>query len=294
MSPQIIASVAALLFQDPGQQAAPPQSADEPTSVAEVVIPGVRPDPEAVETFVDSVGAPPFGATGLATWDIPLCVEIDNLQPATAERIRDRIAGRAEMIGLDVASPGCAANVLVVATADGALTASELVDASPRSFRIASAETQLDRRALGRFRDSTDAVRWWTVSLPVDALTRQVLANRQNNFVWRDTGARPSQVRYVMNSVVVVIDASKTGDVHIDALGDYIAFVVLAQTDAEARGREQPTILNLFDDPPHVSEWSSWDLAYIEALYDRPVGRGTFRRHRQDIARSILENMTGN
>jgi hypothetical protein len=50
---------------------------------------------------------------------------------------------------------------------------------------------------------------------------------------------------------------------------DYVAFVALAQIDAQARTEGYSTVLNLFSsatNPP--AGMTAWDEAYLDGLYD--------------------------
>lgn len=270
-----------------------PQTAQDPaTDLPEVEVLGFRRDEAAAERFVSSVAAPPFGVLGLAIWDRPVCLVIDNLRPTTALALRDRIAIRAQSVGVEVAEGDCRMNVRIVATSDGGLTARSLVQADVGAFRLSAVQTNLDRRALRRFTDGDDPVRWWTVSLPVDVLSRTPLVvPRGAQAIRRNTPSYSSfggHTRNVMRSVVVVIDATKTGEAPLSSLADYIAFVVLAQVDATARFDESATILNLFHEGPSAGELTAWDQAYLSALYESSVTWTSVSRHRREIARRMI------
>ncbi|MDY6923758.1 MAG: hypothetical protein SWI22_07370 [Pseudomonadota bacterium] len=272
---------------------APPVVQDPVTDLSDVVVLGSRRDEAAAERFVSGVAAPPFGVSGLAIWDRPICLVVDNLRPATASAIRDRVAQRARSVGVEMADGDCRMNVLVVATADGRMTARSLVEEDIGAFRPAGELTNLDQRALRRFTDGDDPVRWWTVSLPVDVFTRRPLVARRGSSqpVQRKTPAYAywgGSIRQVMASVVVVIDASKTGETPLEALADYIAFVVLAQVDATSTFDDSATILNLFRGGPSAAELTAWDQAYLTALYETPVTWTSVSRHRREIARRMI------
>lgn len=60
---------------------------------------------------------------------------------------------------------------------------------------------------------------------------------------------------------------TKANGVLLSALMDYAAMVVLAQVDPRADYSDQPTVLNLFNDPEGVTGMTDWDHAYLQALY---------------------------
>jgi hypothetical protein len=272
-----------------------PQTGQDPvTDLPDLVVQGTRRGEEAAVRFVDRVVEPPFGVRALAVWRKPLCIEVDNVSERASNALRVGIAARAADVGVELGPEGCRPNVIILATSDGAATARRLVDENGRAFRPSDAFTHLDGRWLDRFRNGDDPVRWWTISLPVDSLTGvPVVSPRGDRARFGGLNLHgPSlhwdrRVRYDMTSVFIVLDASRTADVPISALADYIAFTVLAQTDASADYSGLPTIMNLFQ-PGSAQELTAWDQAYLRALYE---SRGTWTsvsRHQRDIARRMV------
>lgn len=270
-----------------------PQDPDESVVLPGVEVVGVRRTREATERYVEMVAEPPFGARTLATWDRPLCIEVDNLSDRVTQALLQRIEDRAGLIGVSMASKPCVANVRIFATSDGSATAQALVGANRRAFRPAAAYTNLDGRALERFRENPDPVRWWTVSVPVNATNGQPLVIPRTetaalgginldgrSLYWEN------RIKNTIGSVVVVIDASKTAGVSVASLGDYIAFTVLAQVDASADYGNIPTIMNIFEDP-NIKEMTDFDQDYLTALYDVSPVSPSLARHR----RSVIERM---
>lgn len=275
--------------------AASPQTAQDPvTDLPDLLVQGMRREEEAAVRFVDRVAEPPFGVRGLAVWTKPLCIEVDNLSERASNALREGVAARAAAVGVELAPEGCKPNVIILATSDGALTARSLVDENGRAFRPSDAFTHMDGRWLDRFRTGDDPVRWWTISLPVDAFTGVPVVERRGvqarygglNLDGRSLHWNRS-IRYDMSSVIVVLDASQTGAVPISALADYVAFTVLAQTDASADYAGLPTIMNLFQ-PGSAQELTAWDLAYLRALYESPGVWTSVSRHQRDIARRMV------
>jgi hypothetical protein len=274
---------------------ASPQSApQEPASILpDVQVQGVRRMEEAATRFVERVSAPPPGVEGLAVWDRPLCLEIANLSEPASNALRDRIAQRAAAVGVGLDGEGCRTNVTSIATSDGGVTARSLLEANPDEFRPASTFTQRDGRALRRFAESKAPVRWWTVSLPINEFSRRPLIKPRGTGD-RNAGLLTGQLYfgedavYIMSSVVVVIDAARTGEIPISALADYVAFTVLAQVDDSSDYSGQLTILNLFQQANAPVELTAWDLAYLTALYEAPLRWSGVSRHQREIARHMV------
>lgn len=290
---------------------------DPPSAVLEdVVVEGVRRNEETAFEFIETVSAPPFRSHTLAVWTRPLCLSVENLSEEQSAALRDRILGRAEYVGAEVAQPGCAPNVIVIFTADGARTAAALVNSNRAAFRPTSGPTQLERGSLRRFAEAERAVRWWTVNMPVDADTGQrVVALAGENIPvthyqstsvsgttlptgqtggppWRKVrGIQPpgNNIREALQMTMVVVDASRASGTSIASLGDYVAMISLAQVDPEASFAGQPTVLDLFSPTPGATEMTRWDLDYLTALYDAPVAWTNIRFQKEDIARRMVE-----
>lgn len=290
---------------------------DPPTAVLEdVVVEGVRRNEETAFRFIEAVSAPPFGSHTLAVWTRPLCLSVENLPEEQAAALRDRILGRAEYVGAEVAPPGCAPNVIVLFTSDGARTATALVRGNRAAFRPTTGPTQLERSSLRRFTEADRAVRWWTVNMPVDVDSGQrVVALAGENIPvthytstsvaggtaptgqtggppWRNVrGIQPpgNNIRESLQMTMVIVDASRASGMSFASLGDYVAMLSLAQVDPEASFAGQPTILDLFSSAPGATEMTRWDLDYLTALYDAPVAWTNIRFQKEDIARRMVE-----
>ncbi|MFN3930659.1 MAG: hypothetical protein ACK4JY_02815 [Brevundimonas sp.] len=288
-----------------------------PTVLDEVVVEGVRRTEETAFEFIEAVSAPPFGSRTLAVWTTPLCLSVENLPPDQTAALRDRILGRAEFVGAEIAEGGCAPNVMVIFTSDGARTSSALVRANSAAFRPTTGPTQLERASLRRFTDASRPVRWWTVNLPVDVETGQrVVALAGENIPvthyqttsvsegsapegqtggppWRKLkpGMQPpgNNIRESLQMTMVVVDATLASGTSFASLGDYVAMIALAQVDPEASFAGQPTVLDLFSPTPGATELTRWDLDYLTALYDAPVAWTNIRFQKEDIARRMVD-----
>ncbi len=100
-------------------------------------------------------------------------------------------------------------------------------------------------------------------------------------------------VMEMMDYVIIVIDASKTGHTTVGALADYVAMVALAQINPEAETGNAPTILNLFSEDASLrpAALTSWDIAYLRGLYasaDNP--RSTRQQEGQIVRRMMRTN----
>lgn len=261
----------------------------------DVVVEGRRLE-QLVREFVGEVSAPSGRYRGLARWHGRFCVGVVNVRPEIGQAIADRVSQVGQELGLDVGAPGCRANVFVVFADDGAALADAMVEESRRAFRIGVGGLDRGNAALDDFRTADRPVRWWQLSLPVNADTGQRAVRLPG-----DLGAprmsifAPSrvttQIRDDLKKTMVIVDVDQLGEANLAQIADYIAFVTLVQIDPEADTSRYDTILNLFDDPRGVDGLTDWDRSYLTSLYetqDLPVLRRNPRAQTRRVASEML------
>ena len=253
------------------------------TQLDDVVVTGERLEAQA-EAFVASVGAPANGRK-LATWTGSICVGAAGLAPDAARAMVDRILDWGHSLGLRIGAPGCHPNILIVFGEDGAKTAREIVRARPLEFNPGVAGLDRGRRALHAFQNSGRPVRWWHMSLPVDPDTGNQLLRLPGDAPFSISGeiTRPSDLgsfgQIVMGSrlyddsldalqsLVVIIDAQALEHTGFTQLSDYVSMIALAQIHPDTRPAAA-SILNIFNDEGLAEPTlTSWDRAFLEALY---------------------------
>jgi hypothetical protein len=131
--------------------------------------------------------------------------------------------------------------------------------------------------ALEEFVASDEPVRWWHVSLPVDARTGGAAIEIDKTcgnahcppYV---SVAGPSRIhsgtRDDLMYVLIIVDATKLNGTTWQQIGDYLAVVSLAQIDPKADPAAFDSILNLFTNAAAYSGLTDWDRSYIRALYE--------------------------
>ena len=260
-----------------------PQAPSE-TQLDDVVVTGERLQAQA-EAFVASVGAPAEGRK-LATWEGSICVGAAGLAPDASRAMVDRILDWGHSLGLPVGAPGCRPNILIVFGEDGDQTAQELVRVRPSEFDTGIAGLNGGRRALRAFQNSGRPVRWWHASLPLDPDTGNPLVRLRGQAPTNIPSeiTRPSDFgsfgQIVMGSrlyddsldalqsLVVVIDAHALDRTSFGQLSDYVAMIALAQIEPDT-SPAAASILNIFtDEGAHEPTLTSWDRAFLEALYN--------------------------
>ena len=232
-----------------------------------------------IRDFLDEITLPARGR-GYARWHRRVCVGVQNLENRPAQFIVDRVSSLALDVGLEPGEPGCNPQVIIIFSTDAKQMAAGMVENEPRVFRPIAGYAGMDRglEGLDFFVESEAPVRWWDVSMPVDVRTGNP-AIQSNNvsctrapycfpIFWVDGPSRVhSGVRDDLQYVIILVDVTKLNGTTWRQLGDYLAFVSLAQIDLNADPAEYDSILNLFSNPAAYSGLTDWDRQFIHALY---------------------------
>ncbi|WP_417231697.1 hypothetical protein [Brevundimonas sp.] len=296
----MLAFVVAALLGSSGPQSPPPAvpqtepiqpSSADATSVRleDVEVTGQRDDP--VRAFVNTVAAP-NRHRGIARWDKAICIGVANLRPEGAQYIVDRVSTVAGDLGLTPGEPGCAPNVIIIASTSADALAAELVEERGRAFRMGGAGMDRGRAALDAFVNSDRPVRWWQVSMPIDSQTGAAAIRLPSECGGSCTGGAdfgpkvrlPTSTRLsspIVDSLirtVIIVDLEQARGVTVQQLADYLAMVTLAQIDPEADTRGFQSVLNVFESPAAVDGLTEWDQTYLRGLYGanrtRNIGSG--------------------
>ena len=267
MSFLALALAAGLLSQTPGQVQEPAGSAV--AQLGDVVVEGRRLR-SVVQNFVGEVAAPATGDRGPARWNGPVCIGVVNLRAEVAQYIVDRASDVARELGLEAGEPGCAANVLIIAAADGQAVADGIVEERRRAFVPGGSGMTRTLSALEDFRTSDAPVRWWHVSAPVDSESGELATRLPGRDAPQIAVSRASRIRTDIRDdlfkAIIVVDIGKVDSISLTQLADYCTLIALAQVDPKAEVASFETILNVFIDP-EITGLTGWDRDYLAALY---------------------------
>jgi hypothetical protein len=283
---------AVLLGQTPPATQVPPT--EEPSRVDDVIVDG-RSVVDQARDFVSEVAAP-VNNRNLATWHGALCIGAANMGSVQhAQAMVDRVSEVALSLGLRPGEPGCEPNVLVIMTTDASAMAAELVERRPRTFRPNYTGAAQGRDELDAFIETDAPVRWWHISIPVDAATGTAAVRMPGGeppIITKRPGASRlrSPLRDDMRKAFIIIDVDGIAEVSFAQLSDYVAFLVLAQTDPEADTSRYDTILNLFKGAPQQG-LTAWDQAYLRALYSTDTTNITPNRHGSEVGRDLAREL---
>jgi hypothetical protein len=271
-----------------------PATSQEPSPLAsvgadEVIVRGRR--LEEIESdlrvqirdFIGEVVATPPGR-GFARWHRRVCVGVHNVENSAAQYIVDRISRLALDVGLEPGEPGCAPQVNIVFATNARETAAAMVEKDRRIFMPVAGDAGMDlgRVSLEEFVESERPVRWWHVSLPVDARTGGAAIELPRGCFEvycppTVNVAGPSRLhngtRDDLLYVIIIVDASQLKGKTWQQLGDYLAILSLAQIDPNTNPAAFDSILNLFTNAAAYSGLTDWDRSYVQALYDVDLER---------------------
>ena len=247
---------------------ADPSAVPDPTSPAlpDVTVEAQRATLEhRVQNFVLAIAQnPEFHDESLVRWNKPICFLVTGFAAKRAKLVMARLSAIAASAGAALDREGCQPNFIVIWTPEPDRV---LAAWSARDGHIfGDAPTAQVRRFLGS--SNTRPVRVWR---NIDR--GRVATMRFGHFIASNNHAEGSP--FVWNgvlgfsSVFAIIDANRAGLVKEDQLADYVAMAGLTNTDLAADIGAAPSILRLFDAPGESppSELSSWDLAFLKALY---------------------------
>lgn len=279
----------------------PPQAVQDPTSsLPDVTVSGARGTETEARRFLEEISTEPTHALSLARWTTPICLATENLREEAAAVLRARVEARARAVGVVVRPPGCSPNVTILATSDGRVTATDLVDAYRDRFIASPGLAQGDEGDLRRFAEAEVTVRWWTISALMDDYSGKILipmwGSPATAVSSRGGGYFGQDRREGLVTSLVILDLSRMNGVTDEALGDYLSMVVLANIEPETRAGGYPTILNLWDGGAVSTGLTRWDQAYLTALYEadvRMVGAPPMRSlfQRTEMARIMAREL---
>lgn len=258
------------------QTTAVPTVPTPPEARLDDIVVDSSPIEDLARRFVETASAPP-SYRGLARWHSEMCLGVVGLRADVAVQISDRVSAVAEGLSVPLGAPGCEPNAVIIATDDAAELAGLLVDERRRAFRIGFTRSNRGSAALRTFQTSDEAVRWWHISFPYevgsDCLAIKIFQGPRpcaNSF---DLTFRSVQVEDRIRRAIVILDMTKLEGMPLSALSDLTAMVVLAQIDPDGDTTQFDTILNLLESNAGVTSLTTWDKAYLDALYGAQPGR---------------------
>ncbi len=290
----------------------------------QIIVEGRR-DPEVVRSYVENVSVASRAAGVMGRWDQRICPGVVGATPADAQVINDQIARRANAVGLQTGAPGCSPNITIVVTPNSDRFTQQLYEQRREMLVGANGveSSSLGSTALDDFVRTPRPIRWWHVSQTVMADGRVLADMSGRAFQAGGSSQRATQAaaaggaaaagagadgltgvngtrsdgtrlrgstRQDFNYALVIIDSTRTAGVPLTTIADYAAFVALAQINPGVSAANYPTILNLFASTAgqaRPAQMTSWDLAYLDALYRMTRNARNLQQQRDEMARRM-------
>ncbi|WP_409898333.1 hypothetical protein [Hyphomonas sp.] len=238
---------------------------------------------------------------GLPRWNSELCVSVIGPPVEQGQFIADRITQRAQQVGLEAGGPDCDTNLLIMVTDAPEVLLPEVVKQHRKMFGDPS-DPGIDVSGTSAIKDLGDdqrPVRWRQVietvsatGIPLSGDPRSGPSGAPENVptVRSSTASRlTSNVRREVSRMIVVVDTRMTAGRPIGAIADYLAFVTLAQVDADADVETFPSIMGLFSGLDAPRSMTDWDVAYLIATYDSKADAVNAKSQLREMRKLIIE-----
>ena len=215
-----------------------------------------------VHAFISSVAVNNWDEP-LARWQAAVCPLVAGLPKDRGVAVFKRVAEIVADAGLPLGARDCPANLLIIATRNPEASLRELWAANPKLLT-----DDRGRAGIDRFIHGTQPIRAWhneCSEAPSSAKGLRTGVRCNSSSVGSLLVFEAIRSIY---SAVVVVDLERTGELDDRQLAGYAAMVALVQT-RDNRVPSVPTILQLFSAPetPKPQDLSSWDRAFLKALY---------------------------
>jgi hypothetical protein len=221
----------------------------------------------------------------IVRWNTPICVLVVGLTPADMKIASARLSQIITSAGAPLARTLCQPNFVIVATSEPDQVLNAWYARDKRLF--GDATPALIQQFLSGSQSRPVRV-WYNIDMGRKSGTRN------GHFIPSNTRAESSA--FVGNavfdffSIFAIIDTNRTQHSTLNQLAAYVAMAGLTHVDLDADLGSAPSILRLFspsaDNPS--SDFSSWDDAFLKALYH---SNQTSRTQRFDIAQRIAHDI---
>ena len=273
---------------------------------------------QRVSKFVTQIAAPENGGEGLARWDAPAaCPLVSGLPRQDGEFILERVSQIGREAGVPLADEHCRPNLYILVTPEpeGLLRGMEKRN---RGFTfgydsLSYPPMETPAGVVDAFIKTPRAAKVWYNPVEKDHWGQPLVycpasevfpgctsgthtAACDPNRYYRCGRAVAGGSHLVFNSiwtfssVFVIVDQRRLQGVTRGQLADYVAMVGFAKLKPDARLRDAPTILKLFDDAPVAAPagMTDWDQTFLKSLY---ATEQTSKQQRGEIARAMVRDL---
>jgi hypothetical protein len=222
----------------------------------------------------------------LVRWNSPICFLVAGLTAEEVKLVSARLSQISSSSGAPLARSPCQPNFVIVATSEPERVLNAWYARDSRLFGDAAPAR------IRQFLEDSQArpVRVW---YNIDPGRKS--GTRNGHFVPSNTRGESSaftgNTAVDFLSVVAIIDTRLAEHTTPDQVADYVAMAGLTRLDLDAELGSAPSILRLFaaSQENHPSGLSSWDAAFLKALYQ---SNQTSRTQRLDIAERVAQEIS--
>jgi len=249
--------------------AATAQQAPPTTDQSPIIVTGDKVSREEIRTFVRDLTRARSNAQ-LSRFEHSVCPIALGLEPQQRATVEDRIRLVAKDVGIAVAKPKCAPNLLLIVASDKPAVMAEL----KRHYDYIYGDVSGSRiRDLIR---SADPVAAWQIDGPPMADGKDIAQDFGSGLFVNRTTTRSSRITVAaypqFAAAVVIVARDSLAGLTTTQLADYAALRALTGADpARLSKAGPPTILHAID-APDGSEvpitMTEWDLAFLRGYYD--------------------------
>lgn len=271
------------------------QAGKEPEAgVAQVTVEARRRLERQVYDFVRALSRASTPEEALKRWQEPVCPLVAGLPASQGEFVLARISAVARAAGVPLAPQECRANLYIVVTASPDKLLNLWQRRHRRLFGGASPTAVRDfltkPRPIRVWYNATFGTRFGTQLDQGAPEVGMVFDNVPSNHHFSGSRLVIDDVP-LFTSVIIVVDVVQVSGLQYGQLADYVAMIALAQLDLDVH-LSAPSILELFapatPDVPKPNGLTSWDAAYLKALYSTEQGT---TMQRSSMASTMLRAM---
>jgi hypothetical protein len=246
----------------------------------------------------------------------PVCAAVSGIDSKYAAKVVAKITSTAEAVGVDVAKPGCSANLLIHFTNDVSGYIAQMARIRPGLLATMRPD---ERTAL---KQSTVPMRWLyateargtdNMKLSLGGKSASVMIagsptpgsgsaieglNTQSNRGTLNTYSASlidTQMIVNLSSTIVIVDAEKATGFLLESVSAYAAMVSLAQLKLSTDYSTYPSILSMFSSAKGADaaprDLTEWDYAYLRALYKIPAN-STSCTQRTQLSGEMVKQLT--
>lgn len=251
-----------------------------PQAPGEVItVTGQRSSKQEIDEFVRDLTPVQFGGQ-MTRFEHSVCPAVIGLPQAQANAVAARMRLVASSVGITVAGPKCAPNILVVATSNKRELLRQIAQHRSDYFDSGHQEREVERQP-------GPAAAWGVGGPPISARGVDLYVDPQIGLYMNRTTEGSSRitepVRPQFDAAVVVVEKKALVGMTTTQLADYASIRALTGADPAKLGSSSPpSILRVLDVPVGGEApitMTNWDFAFLHGYYDaRPVLRTGARR----------------